>query len=81
MSCVHYLWRFPVCYERELLEIDLEEVSQVTLSVAALIEKNIKTTMYHVYGIGFYRFFLCIWEVIPKDLEFPEEAIQPQAKY
>lgn len=64
-----FLWRIPVCYDRDF-GIDLEEVATVLgLTVENLIEQH-TSHEYRVYGIGFLPGFMYLGG-LPSALEIP----------
>ncbi|RDY61421.1 5-oxoprolinase subunit PxpB [Flagellimonas nanhaiensis] len=67
-----YLWRIPVCYEREF-GIDIDEVAEtLNLSPEQLIDQH-TSQQYIVYGIGFLPGFMYLGG-LPSSLEIPRRA-------
>ena len=72
-----YLWRLPVCYDKEF-GIDLDEVSrQLEMDVQDIITMH-SNAVYTVYGIGFLPGFMYLGGV-PEALEVPRKSA-PRAK-
>lgn len=72
-----YLWRLPVCYDKEF-GIDLEEVSQqLGMTVPDIIAMHSKA-VYTVYGIGFLPGFMYLGGV-PEKLEVARKSV-PRTK-
>lgn len=72
-----YLWRLPVCYDREF-GLDLEDISQqLGMTVEDIIKIHSKA-VYTVYGIGFLPGFMYLGGV-PEVLEVARKST-PRAK-
>lgn len=72
-----YLWRLPVCYDKEF-GIDLEEVSQqLGMTVEDIVAMH-SNTVYTVFGIGFLPGFMYLGGV-PEELEVPRRPV-PRSK-
>lgn len=72
-----YLWRLPVCYDKEF-GLDLDEVSQqLGMTVPDIIAMH-SNAVYTVYGIGFLPGFMYLGGV-PEELEVPRKSV-PRTK-
>lgn len=68
----HYLWKLPVCYEKEFA-IDLQEVATILGRTEEEMVKEHTRHIYTVYGIGFLPGFMYLGG-LPEDMETPRKA-------